>query len=509
MSFIILKDTPIGYEENTTGGLHNMSDFYIKANRVFTPWRKYAWIFTLTVAIGGLWFPKLGLLVIPVMIGLTSVSFFKGRYWCGNICPHGSLFDSFLYPITNNKKIPSFLKSKILGIAFFTFFAINLGRKFVSVSALWGTMKFWDRLGFIFVASYLMVTVVGGVSSLIFSSRTWCNFCPMGTLQKISYKLGTVLGLNKKTDEKVTARHTDMCHLCGKCSRVCPMQLTPYLDLSEDNQLNDINCIRCSTCVENCPADILSLSTSGEAKEIKKSVDLTGYKKRKEFPATIHSINKVNDTTNEYVFKFESNYINYESGQFILIKIQNDPEMFRAYSISDFDSENKTITVDIKKMENGYGTEIIFNTFKEGDKVYLQGPIGHELLIDKNADEVVLVAGGIGITPFRAIVKDLVNNEHSIDKFTLVYGANYQDEFMFDEEFKNYEKLSNKFKYSKVVAFDKDYDGDKGFVTDVLKKMDLKDNKIYMCGPPPMTKAAEKLLLDMNVPSTDISYESA
>jgi len=80
---------------------------------------------------------------------------------------------------------------------------------------------------------------------------------------------------------------------------------------------------------------------------------------------------------------------------------------------------------------------------------------------------------------------------------------------MFDEEFKNYEKLSNKFKYRKVVAFDKDYDGDKGFVTDVLKKMDLKDNKIYMCGPPPMTKAAEKLLLDMNVPSTDISYESA
>jgi len=39
--------------------------------------------------------------------------------------------------------------------------------------------------------------------------------------------------------------------------------------------------------------------------------------------------------------------------------------------------------------------------------------------------------------------------------------------------------------------------------------MDLKDNKIYMCGPPPMTNAAEKLLLGMNVPITDISYESA
>ena len=36
------------------------------------------------------------------------------------------------------------------------------------------------------------------------------------------------------------------------------------------------------------------------------------------------------------------------------------------------------------------------------------------------------------------------------------------------------------FEYKKVVAFDKDYDGDKGFVTDVLKNMNLKNNKIYI-----------------------------
>jgi NAD(P)H-flavin reductase len=69
--------------------------------------------------------------------------------------------------------------------------------------------------------------------------------------------------------------------------------------------------------------------------------------------------------------------------------------------------------------------------------------------------------------------------------------------------------MSDKFNYIKVVAFDDEYQGEKGFVTDVLKKMDLTDNKIYMCGPPPMTNAAEKLLLDMKVPITDISYESA
>jgi len=486
-----------------------MSDFYIKTNRIFSPWRKYAWIFTLTVAIGGLWFPMLGLLVLPVMVGLTTVSFFKGRYWCGNICPHGSLFDSLLYPITNNKKIPSFFKSKALGIIFFGYFSFNLGRKFVKVSGLWGNMMFWERLGFIFVASYLMVTVIGGVTSLAFSSRTWCNFCPMGTLQKISYKAGKFLGINDKTDKKIIVSNTDMCHVCGKCSRVCPMQLTPYLEFSEDNQFDSENCIRCSTCVENCPAGVLTLNNKYEALKIKESTSIFGYENRKTFTSTIHNIVSINKTTNEYTFKFDDENIKYKPGQFILVKIQDNPEMYRAYSISGFDKENKTITIDVKKMKAGYGTEIIFETYKKGDQVILQGPIGHELLIDESAKEIVLVAGGIGITPFRAIVKNLVENKTNIKNFTLIYGANKENEFMFDEEFKEYEEKSDKFNYIKVVAFDEEYKGEKGFVTDVLKKMDLKDNKIYMCGPPPMTNAAEKLLLGMNVPITDISYESA
>ncbi|MBF7096466.1 4Fe-4S binding protein [Alkalibacter mobilis] len=486
-----------------------MSDFYIKANRVFSPWRKYAWIFTLTVAIGGLWFPILGLLVIPVMVGLTTVAFVRGRFWCGNICPHGSLFDSLIYPFTGNRKIPKFFKSKTFGILFFTFFGVNLVRKFVKVSALWGTYMFWERLGFIFVASYLMVTVVGGVVSLLISARTWCNFCPMGTLQKISYKLGKITGLNKNTDVKITAASTDMCHTCGKCSRVCPMQLTPYLEFDENNQFSSENCIRCSTCVVNCPANILSLGNLKEAQDIMESTPITGYEHKKVFPATIQNIRSINDTTNEYVFKFEDDDIKYTSGQFILVKIQDIPEMYRAYSISGFDSENKTVTIDVKKAPNGYGTGIIFDTFKEGDKVTLQGPMGHELIVDKEAKEVVMVAGGIGITPFRAIVKDLVENESNIEKFTLVYGANYENEFMFDDEFKSFAEKSDKFDYVKVAAFDDNFKGPRGFVTDVLKEMNLNENKIYMCGPPPMTKAAEKMLLSMDVPTTDIAYESA
>ncbi len=487
-----------------------MSTFYIKANRIFTLIRKYGWIFTLLVAIGGLWEPKLGLLVIPVMIALTSVAFFKGRYWCGNFCPHGSLFDSFLYPVSRNRKIPRFFKSKLLSGAFFLLFSVNLVRKFIKVSAISGTAAFWDKLGLIFVASYLMVTVLGGLLSTSISSRTWCNFCPMGVLQKLSYRLGKKLGINKSTDEKITAARTEMCHTCGKCARVCPMQLTPYQEFSDKNQFDSENCIRCVTCVENCPAGILSLDTEANAIKIKESTDIDGYEDRQKILARIEKIVQIKDDIKEYTFKFEQpKKVDYKAGQFILVKIQNDPEMYRAYSIASYNEDGSRLTIAIKKMKDGYGTDIIFNNFKEGDQVELEGPMGHELIIDKTAEKVVLVAGGIGITPFVAIVKDLVKHSDNVKNFKLIYGANFENEFIYDEEFKKLQDESVKFEYIKVAAFDENWQGKKGFVTDVMKEMDLSGYKVYMCGPKPMTNASIRVLKQLDVPEEEINYESA
>ena len=246
-----------------------MASFNIKTNRTFTAIRKYGWIFTLTVAFGGLWYPKLGLLVIPVILSLMIMSLFKGRYWCGNFCAHGSLFDFFMMPLSRNVKIPAFFKSKIVGAVFLIWFGFNLVRRIVKVTGLLGTMAFWDQLGFVFVASYLMVTIVGGFLSLLVAPRTWCNVCPMGLMQSISYRLGQWIGVTRKTDQKISIADTDKCHQCAKCARVCPMQLTPYLEFSGKNQFDNDLCIRCSTCVVNCPAAILSLGKEESACKVK------------------------------------------------------------------------------------------------------------------------------------------------------------------------------------------------------------------------------------------------
>lgn len=487
-----------------------MENFFIRANRVFTPIRKYAFIYTLLVAFAGLWFPRLGLTVLLVILSLVALSFFKGRYWCGNFCAHGSLFDSALFRWSRNIKIPEFFKSPIFAWLFLAYFSYNIGTGLIRVSGLWGTPMFYDRLGFIFVRSYLMVTIIGGTLALITSPRTWCNFCPMGMMQKGSYWLGKTLGVAKKTDQKITVANQDLCHTCGKCSRVCPMQLTPYVEFSDENQIDDSNCIRCSTCVENCPAGVLTLSTAAGAKEIYDKTSVEGYEERKHIITTISAIKDLNTDVKEFTFSFKiPEFVNYQPGQFILVRIQEHPEMYRAFSISSYNKNSQSLSVTVKRVPNGYGSDILFDTFNVGDVAHLEGPMGHELVVDKTQKKVLLVAGGIGVTPFVPIVEDLVEDPESVEEFTLIYGVNKENEFIYRDLFEKFEHKSSKFTFIPVVAFDDQWRGEKGFVTDVLNQMNLNDSKLYMCGPKPMTDATLRSLEKSEYQRENIYYESA
>lgn len=236
-----------------------MASTYLKKNRIFSPIKKYAWLFILLVAFGGLWYPKLGLLMIPMMAALALMGFFRGKSWCGNFCPHGSLFDGLIMPLSPNKKIPGLLRSKTVAAAAFIFFMFMLGRRLSNVLVLWGTVSFLDKLGYVFVFNYLAVTIVGTFLAVIITPRAWCAFCPMGTFQVLAYKAGKTKGLNKTFDRAVTMEEEKACTNCAICSKVCPMQLAPQSGILENNRFESHDCIRCSACVKHCPVGALSL----------------------------------------------------------------------------------------------------------------------------------------------------------------------------------------------------------------------------------------------------------
>lgn len=486
--------------------MQNTKNYFIKTNRVFTTTRKYAWILTVLVAIGGLWESRLGVLVVGIMAGLLGTSFFSERMWCGNFCPHGSLFDTIIHPISMNKKIPSLLKNKWFIGAFFLFFTINFSRKLVRIAALWGTYSFIERLGFIFVNTYLMVLIVGGGAALLINSRTWCQFCPMGTLQKLSYRLGSALGIAKHTEKKITIEARDKCHTCGKCSRVCPFQLTPYLEFNDTNQFDNINCIKCTTCVENCPGNLLSLQTVKQAKKVMEMSDLTGYQDRQRIHATLTRINDLGGDLREFVFVSDRK-VAYKAGQFILIKIQDHPVQFRAYSISSANEDNQTIKVIIKKVKNGYGTEIIFR-FREGDRITLEGPMGDHLVPSPDTKKMLFIANGIGITPFIGLVKDSLTGRDGVESVTLLNGQRHVRDFIYHDYFKSFQADHPEFDYRPAASREAREGFCKGYVTSLLKDMDVTGHKVYMCGSAAMIRECHEILLAKGISADDIFCES-
>lgn len=486
-----------------------MKNYYIKTNRIFSTLRNYGWILTVLVAIGGLWEPKLGLLVVFIMAGLTVSGFFNGRYWCGNICPHGSLFDRVFSPISLNKKIPKFIKSKPMILGFLLFFTFNFSRKIIKISKLWGSFAFLEKLGMLFSNTYLMVLIVGGFLAIFINSRTWCQFCPMGSIQKATHKLGKVLGVTKKTEKKITISNEELCHACGKCARVCPFQLTPYLEFSENNQFDNPNCIKCSTCVENCPAGILSLSNEEKAIKLKELTSNKGYENRQKILSEIVDIKDLGEDIKEYTFFFNTpNKVDYKAGQFILLKIQEEPNAYRAYSISSYNEDNNHLSVIIKKVSKGYGTELIFNNFKIGDTIELQGPMGDELVLDRTADKVLFIANGIGITPFIGLSKDVLLNNPSIKKVKLLDGQKFENELLYSEYFKSLNDKYEEFEYLPVISREESSTIPKGYVTNLLKDIDVIGYKVYMCGSTKMIQDSYNILLGKGVKKEDIFYES-
>lgn len=206
------------------------------------------WIIIVYLIVGA-FFPIIGLLALICMIAPVAFSVRRGRWWCGNACPRGSLYDRVLSKYSPHKPIPAFLRSKgwraFMLFVIFTMFGVQM-------YFAWGD---WAAMGRVFWNIILVTTVVGVVLSFIFAPRTWCSFCPMGTLSSwVAPKEG-------KLPAGYKSIHVDSsCRMkCRSCARVCPMQLTPYDSRGQKQGYLHPDCLKCGKCIQACPTKIMSM----------------------------------------------------------------------------------------------------------------------------------------------------------------------------------------------------------------------------------------------------------
>ena len=206
----------------------------------------------------------------------------------------------------------------------------------------------------------------------------------------------------------------------------------------------------------------------------------------------------------------------FRPGQYLSLKVELEGvRITRPYSIasSPKDSLKGFYELTIRKEENGFLTHYIWDNWKVGMKVESSGPEGffyYEKLRDST--QIVGIAGGSGITPFRSMAKAII--EGTIDvKLTLLYGSSKEDDIIFYNELKEMERVNpSKLKIVHVLSCDVVLlEGcERGFITkEIIEKYcDANASTFFICGPQIMYNFVQAELKKLNLPVKQIRREA-
>ncbi|MEQ8222531.1 MAG: 4Fe-4S binding protein [Candidatus Eremiobacterota bacterium] len=162
--------------------------FFMKKANV-TKIQMVSWIIVPLLSLGGLWYHKLGLIMPVMMVFLLVLSYFRGRFWCGNLCPRGAFLEIFIKPVSFYGKIPDLYKSKYFRLVVVTVFMALFTLRTKAAFGAWPLMESLDKWGLVFATLCLVTTIIAVVLGVFYSPRAWCSFCPMGTIEKGLYNI--------------------------------------------------------------------------------------------------------------------------------------------------------------------------------------------------------------------------------------------------------------------------------------------------------------------------------
>ena len=203
----------------------------------------YKWLLAIVVAVVlalGWRFPALGFVVPVAMATGMGGGFLRGRWVCGNLCPRGSLLDTWLGSLPR-RPLPEWMANPAVrwGILL-----VLIGLMIAQLTVDPGNWRHW---GIVFWRMCLITTTAALALAVTYAPRGWCGICPVGT---VASQVG---------GDKQPLQIASSCRACGLCEQACPMQFD-IVDHRHAGQLPHRDCLKCSLCIKACPGQALSWS---------------------------------------------------------------------------------------------------------------------------------------------------------------------------------------------------------------------------------------------------------
>lgn len=182
------------------------------------------------------------------------------------------------------------------------------------------------------------------------------------------------------------------------------------------------------------------------------------------------------------------------AGQYVDILLKDGRR--RAFSLANPPHDDARLQLHIRRVPGGQFTEHVFSAMKERDILRINGPHGSFFLREESRKPMLLVAGGTGFAPIKAVI------EHALAEtpqrpMALYWGGHRREDIYLRELAEGWARTHPDFRFVPVLSDPSPEDepaGRTGFVHAAAMQdfPDMAAYQAYVCGPPPMVAAARR-----------------
>ena len=200
------------------------------------------------------------------------------------------------------------------------------------------------------------------------------------------------------------------------------------------------------------------------------------------------------------------------SGQYLNLALTIDGKRVnRSYTIASSPTRNAYVEISVKRTADGYGSRHLHDTWREGQRVKVSAPAGRFVFAGHEAERVVLIAGGIGITPMMSIVRSLTDSGWRGEMY-LLFSVKVVKDVVFRDEIAYLQSRFPNLHVRVLVSRDLDtpWNGPRGQITrQVIADFvpNLERGPVLLCGPAPMMAAMRAILVGMGLPDAEVLEE--
>lgn len=261
------------------------------------------------------------------------------------------------------------------------------------------------------------------------------------------------------------------------------------------------------------PMESDSSAASGETTVGPGSADRGGGTGPVEWACSLTEARRETPTVTTFYFEYPDVPFSFRPGQYLTVRAPelSDPRGdSRTFSISSAPSDRRGVSITTRIGPSPFKQKLF--SCSPGTRFELWGPFGSFTL--DAARPAVLVGGGIGITPFRSMIRELAERRPGAP-IALVYASHSVEEIVYRTEFEELAEHWPAFRLLLTVSHPEQsavpWKGSTGRVAGPLIRHATHDfvrPVYYICGPPAMVKELHRTLIqEAGVPADDIRTE--